>query len=98
MSPKWESSSVAKIHENCGGLVRWVEAYDDPHIGYTGECLECGREGIVVEAIIPVECPDGAIATDVFNEADLATLRDLEWHDAEDYETNQTRLQQQVVE
>lgn len=95
--PKWESNAFAKIHEGCGGLVRWVEAFDDPHVGYTGECLECGDERVVIEDIIPIRCPDGKIATDVVNAADIGTLRDLSWDADADWDENQERLQQVIA-
>lgn len=95
--PKWESNAYAKIHECCGGLVRWVEAYDNPHVGYTGQCVECGEEGVVVEDIIPVRCPEGKIATDVYNSAELEELRGLAWDDDADWEENQERLQSVIA-
>jgi hypothetical protein len=46
-----------KIHENCGGLVRYVEKYDDPHVGWTGECTHCETTDIVEERIVFVTEP-----------------------------------------
>ena len=95
--PKWESNEFAKIHESCGGLVRWVEAYDDPHVGYTGQCIECGKEGIVVEDILPILCPPGKIATDVYNETPMETLRELRWDEDIDWEANQERFKEAIA-
>ena len=94
--PKWESNSVAKIHETCGGLVRWVEAYDDPHVGYTGECLECGKSGIVVEDIIPIELDGGEIAPDLINRVRLQKRRGLRWDEDLSWEVNQERLAEKI--
>lgn len=90
--PKWESNSYAKIHETCGGLVRWVEAYDNPHVGYTGECLECGQERVVTEDIIPIRVDSGETVIDVVNEADIETLRELEWDETLEWYDNQKQL------
>ena len=94
--PKWESNEVAKIHEACGGLVRWVEAFDDPHVGYTGECLECGQERVVLEDMIPIETADGEIAVDLYNSTDLETLRNLRWDDKQGWQPNQKRLREKI--
>lgn len=94
--PRWESNSVLKLHEGCGGLVRWVEAYDDPHVGYTGECLECSSDRLPVEHIIPVEIDDGRTATDLYNDADVETLRELEWDDTTAWDANQDRLREAI--
>lgn len=88
----WESNTHLKIHEGCGGLVRWVEAYDDPHTGFTGECLECGEQRIVVERIIPIEVPPGEIGIELFNRSDIGDLRALTWDQSDDYRENQRRL------
>lgn len=95
--PMWESNAYAKIHEGCGGLVRWVEAYDDPHTGYTGQCLECGREGIVIEDIIAIPCDAGEIATDVVNDVDIETLRSLRWDEGAGVDANHERLKEEIA-
>jgi hypothetical protein len=46
-----------KIHENCGGLVRYAEAYENPHVGWTGLCTHCGDDNIVEERIVFVADP-----------------------------------------
>jgi hypothetical protein len=96
MSPKWESNAYAKIHENCGGLVRWVEAYDNPHVGYHGECLRCHEDRIVEEDILPVECPDGMIATDVVDELDTEEIAAFDWPLDADYDDKQAEVQELV--
>lgn len=98
MTPRWPATTHLKIHEHCGGMVRWVEAYDRPGVGFTGECLECGREGIVVESIIPIRCDSDETAVDLYNEVPIETLRDLEWDDDDEWNHNQKRLQQKVRE
>jgi hypothetical protein len=90
--PMWEKNSHAKIHEGCGGLVRWVEAIGTPGVHYTGECLECDTEGIPTEQIIPIETRDGSVGLELYNDADLETLRDLEWDEDDSFDENQERL------
>ncbi|AAM88760.1 hypothetical protein PhiCh1p87 [Natrialba phage PhiCh1] len=88
--PEWEF--CAKIHEDCGGVVRWVEAVDTPGVGYQGECLGCGETEIVVEAIIPIE---DLGPSDVL-ELNPADLDDLRWDYDADFDENQERLLQEV--
>ena len=47
----------AKIHDGCGGLVRFVEAWNRPAVGWTGECLHCGSENIPEEHVVFVTDP-----------------------------------------
>ena len=96
MTDQWLSNAVMKVHESCGGLVRWVEAYDDPGVGFVGECLECGEDRIVVERIIPVNVPKGHTSIEVHNEHEIETLRELEWDDTATWSANQDRLQSEL--
>lgn len=59
----------AKIHAECGGLVRWVEAYNRPGVGWVGECLDCGTTNIVEEHIVFVTDP--AVPDEIGDAADL---------------------------
>lgn len=86
-----------KIHEQCGGLVRWVEAVETPGVGWAGHCLRCDTEGIVVEHIVPIQTESGEHPHEIVNSADLDTLADLEWDDNADWDANQTRLRQEVL-
>lgn len=90
--PQWED--CLKIHENCGGLVRWVEAVHDPHVGYYGNCLACGLDDIVVEQIIPIK--EAKPEAGVILEKDSSRLADLEWDDDASWNENQERLKEEV--
>lgn len=81
-----------KIHENCGGVIRWVEALDMPGVGYTGDCIHCPAEHIVVERMIPVERFDVNEVCGMPKEV----LEGLEWDHDEDFETNQERLESEL--
>lgn len=94
--PKWTHPMFFKIHEGCGGLVRWVEAVDRPGVGWTGECQGCDTEGIVTERIIPVCTRDHADLFDQLDDLGIRQRRDLTWVDGADWETNQERLANQV--
>ena len=96
MAPQWESNAFAKIHEGCGGLVRWVEAYDRPSVGYTGECVECGRENIPVENIIPIRADSGQTGMQLVSDVQQKTLAGLEWDDDEDFTENQALLREEI--
>ena len=61
--PEWED--CAKIHEGCGGIVRWVEAVHWKGVGYYGECLHCGEDHLTVEEIIPLENTSIEQATEI---------------------------------
>lgn len=88
--PKW--TECTKIHENCGGIVRWVEAIDQPGVGWTGECLACGEEHIVVEEMLPIRGLD----TETAFEASREDLRELEWDENDTWRHNQKRLAKEV--
>ena len=96
MTNQWLSKTVMKIHEGCGGLIRWVEAYDDPHTGFTGDCLECSSDKIPVERMIPVELPRQMIATDLHNQLDIEDLRDLEWNEDATFDENQEQIRTEL--
>lgn len=97
MSPRWESHSHLKIHEGCGGVVRWQEALREPGVGYTGYCLECHEEGIVVEEILPFEVPDGMHWADCYDAIDIADLRAFEWDpEVYDYDGRQAAFRELV--
>lgn len=98
MSRRWEEPAYIKIHEGCGGRVRWVEAIDTPGVGYTGECDACGRGRIVVEDIIPVQVRGEWSRGSEYDvreavlDASTEALAGLEWDEKSDFETNQSRL------
>jgi hypothetical protein len=87
---KWEG--CVKIHENCGGVVRWVEAIHTPGVGYYGECVGCGETEIVVEDVIPIEEVDHREVRLVAPDE----LESLEWDDSADWDKNQDRLSSEV--
>ena len=88
--PKW--TDLTKIHENCGGIVRWVEAVTDPTTGWTGECLHCGEDRIVVEQMLPIR---GLPIEDAL-EASREDLAELQWDDEVTWNHNQKRLASEV--
>jgi|GEM_PF-5544296 len=95
MSNRWDG--CIKLHENCGGLVRWVEAVHTPGVGYFGECIGCGESDLVVEEIVPVEVPDGERIAE-FKERAGGIGRDaVSWDDESDWDANQERLQEQIA-
>lgn len=88
--PEWKR--CVKIHEDCGGLVRWVEAVNTPGVGYVGECLECRRDRLSIEDIIPLKMRREDVPLE-----DRDTLAGLEWdHDAS-FADNQRRLSEEVA-
>lgn len=94
MSERWQG--CLKIHEGCGGHVRWVEAVRRPGVGYHGDCLGCNETELPVEQIIPIELPDDvrqAREHEYWDEFDLDTWRRLVWNDDRDWERNQYRIQ-----
>lgn len=96
MTNRWPPGTV-KIHENCGGLVRWVEAIKTPGVGYHGECLRCHDDRIVVEDILPLLVEqDDVYPTDIRDQNDHDTLAALQWDDDADWDENQERFQQEV--
>jgi len=88
--PKW--TDLAKIHEGCGGVVRWVEAIDRPGVGFAGECRYCGREHIVEEEIVPVRTLDPVDAL----RRDRGQLALLEWDHEQSWDENQTRFAEEL--
>lgn len=94
MSNRWPG--CVKFHEHCGGLVRWVEAVETPGVGYTGECIDCGEERLVVEEILPVEVPDGMRIAEFKRQLDGDEFDGAAWDDDADWDANQTRLRERV--
>ncbi|TKX54679.1 hypothetical protein EXE43_20525 [Halorubrum sp. SS5] len=88
--PKW--TDCVKIHENCGGIVRWIEAIDRPGVGWTGKCTHCGERNIVVERMIPVRGLDHSEAFQLSTDQ----LRQLEWDESDTWRHNQKRLGKEV--
>jgi len=80
--PEWED--CAKIHEGCGGLVRWVEAIKTPSVGYYGECLYCG-EHLVVEEIIPLE----DFSVEHITNIPIEERKKLRWNEDKSFKENQ---------
>lgn len=79
MTRRWPAETHLKVHRQCGGMVRWVEAFDIAGVGMTGECLECGRENVPVEEILPFGLPDGMDCCEAYDQADIEDLRAFEW-------------------
>lgn len=79
---------VLKLHQGCGGLVRWVEAFDRPCAGWTGECVRCGDTNLPRECIIPVDLPDGLRVTDV----ELPSEFTFQWDESATWDENQRRV------
>jgi len=98
MSVQWPHTSHAKIHEGCGGLVRWVEAYNQPGVGFVGDCLGCSHEQIVVERIIPIEAPSELTGAQLVADVDRKDLADLRWDDDASFDENQDRLFERLRE
>lgn len=90
MPRRWKH--CVKIHEGCGGICRWVEAVEDPNVGYTGECITCGEEEIVVEGMIPLE----GFGTQDLLDVSPSDLAELSWDDESGWEANQRRLGDEV--
>lgn len=90
--PKW--TDCVKIHENCGGIVRWVEAIDQPGVGWTGDCTHCTADAIPVERIIPIRGLEHRDALQL----SVDELRELEWDDDDTWNHNQKRLGSEVEE
>ncbi|MFC4553518.1 MULTISPECIES: hypothetical protein [Halorussus] len=95
----------AKIHEGCGGLCRFVEAWDSPGVGWTAECLSCGTEGIVEEHVVFVTDPavpheDGVQAlVDEVPPSDRADLEyDVDLQQREGFRAAQDDLRDQLGE
>lgn len=90
MPSRWKF--CVKIHENCGGVCRWVEAVERRGVGWTGECIVCGEENIPCEQMIPLRAFDHEEILQV----DPGDLRDLEWDKGTDWDANQDRLTSEV--
>lgn len=97
MSRTWPKFTHVKLHENCGGLVRWVEALNKPGVQYTGQCLFCDRDGIPMERILPIEFGDDHELRDAVLAMDREDRADLRWNDDADWATNQERLVEAVA-
>jgi len=89
-----EHTDYAKIHEGCGGVIRWVEAVNQPGVGWTGECCHCGDERIPIEEMLPIR---GLGVETAFN-IDRAWLAELRWDDDDTWRHNQKRLGRKVEE
>jgi len=89
-----EHTDYAKIHEGCGGVIRWVEAIDQPGVGWTGECCHCGDERIAIEEMLPIRGLDVETAFNI----DRAWLAELRWDDDDTWRHNQKRLGRKVEE
>lgn len=85
-------TDCAKIHEGCGGRVRWIEAIDTLGVGFHGECLYCDADRLPQEDIIPVDCFTPESITRVPRD----TLAELEWCDNNYWDTNQDRLEEEL--
>ena len=103
MSNLWNEPAYIKIHEGCGGRIRWVEAIDTPGVGYTGECTECLKENVVTEDIIPIEVRGDAgefagefDIRDTVLEMKKDELAELTWKPDDTYDENQERIRSEV--
>lgn len=96
MTMTWPKTSFEKVHENCGGLVRWVEALDRPAVHFTGECQHCGEENIVQERIIPIEVRDDREYRNLIRGMPESERAELEWDDDAEWRDNQKRFAQQI--
>lgn len=99
------SRGWAKIHAGCGGLVRYVEAWDQPGVGWTGECVHCGSTRIDEERIVFVTDP--AVPDDIGDVTDLidhpeSDLAELEYpkhvQQQRGFEAAQETLAEQITE
>jgi len=96
MTLTWPKTTHVKIHENCGGLVRWVEALDRPAVNFTGKCQHCGEENIVRERIIPIEVRGDDEYRDQIREMPASERVELEWNDDAEWQDNQQRLAHEI--
>lgn len=94
--PQWEHTAFAKIHEGCGGLVRWVEAIDQRGVGYTGECRGCHDQRISIEDIIPIRSDPQQTGQQLVDDVDRETLAELVWDDDAEWNDNQLRLRDEI--
>lgn len=96
MSTTWPKTSFVKVHEGCGGLVRWVEAMNKPGVHYTGQCQHCSREGIPMEQIIPLEYGTDGEFKDAIHDMTRQDREQLAWDEDADFDENQARLREQI--
>lgn len=96
MSKTWPKTSFVKIHEACGGIVRWVEALNQPGVHYTGECMHCASENIPEEHIIPLAYRGDGEYRQAIRSMDLEKRRELQWDDDADFGENQKRFAKQI--
>lgn len=96
MSRRWPPGT-AKIHEGCGGLVRWVEAVKQPGVRWTGHCLKCEAEPLTIEDIVPVRPERDLEPIEVVNQTSTQTLAELQWDDEADWDENQARLRELIA-
>lgn len=81
---------VVKIHQNCGGQVRWVECLNRPGVEFTGECVACEATNLPVEDCFHLyedDLPGDLTKKDIVEtpESDLAELHWSEtWRSYED--------------
>lgn len=98
MSVQWPHTTHAKIHENCGGFVRWVEAHAQPGVGFVGDCLACSQTRAVVERIIPIEALPDQTGAQLVADVDREVLADLRWDDDASFDENQERIHERLRE
>lgn len=100
---QWETPPWIKIHENCGGIVRWVEAIDQPGVQWTGDCQQCLADGgVVLEEIIALfDDSDLDTATTLRDRVEAIPAEDLaelEWDDDAHVQENRRRLKDEIIE
>lgn len=97
MSNTWPKTSFVKVHEGCGGIVRWVEALDKPAVHYTGECRQCGREDLTREEILPIRIAESyEEARKKIRQMTVEERAKLEWDEDDEWKHNQQRLTEEV--
>jgi len=90
VTPKTWGDCV-KLHANCGGICRWVEAVETPGVGWFGECRHCGQSGLPKEAMVPVET-----AVQELMAVPLDERREAGWEESGPWDWNQWRLCDQL--
>lgn len=96
MSTTWPKTSFVKVHEGCGGLVRWVEAMNQPGVHYTGQCQHCGREGIPMEKMIPLEYGGDDEYENAIHDMGRREREKLSWDETASFDENQDRLEEEI--
>lgn len=91
--PQWDG--CMKIHQGCGGLVKWTEALETPGVGYYGKCEACQTSQIVQEQIIPVD-ESKVDAKLLLKNKESDRLSDLEWVNEATWFENQERLKKEI--